>query len=249
MPSAALATAPASTVSKNYTFIPTAKLVEDLGQFGYVAVGGNQTKTRIVEKQGFQKHVIRLRHQDNNTLVKGEVIPELVVMNSHCGTSSFKLMAGLFRIVCSNGLVVSDGTLKSYTIRHSGYTLDDVSRGVQAFTNGMDQIQDFIRFAQAKILSDKEVRVFNQEALAIRHDIDELRRVKLDLFARPKRNADVGNSLWKVYNRAQEDLLNGGYFIEPLPEAKRQQSHVRKITGMDKQIEINRNLWSLALAQ
>jgi hypothetical protein len=55
--------------------------------------------------------------------------PEVVVINSHDGACAFRLIAGLYRLVCSNGLMVSDGEIASIAVRHTGNILQDVVEG------------------------------------------------------------------------------------------------------------------------
>ena len=54
------------------------------------------------------------------------LIPQIILTNSHDGFNSFKFMLGIFRLVCSNGLVVCDNQMVNMTIRHINYTFDFV---------------------------------------------------------------------------------------------------------------------------
>lgn len=54
------------------------------------------------------KHMVRLRHGR-----QGSVLPEaneIILINSHDGASSYQMLAGVFRFVCCNGLVVGQIT-------------------------------------------------------------------------------------------------------------------------------------------
>src|SRR5439155_8805861 len=53
-------------------------------------------------------------------LAVGAEVPELVLVNSHDGTSAYKFLAGVFRLVCSNGMVVQSSDHGSIAVRHSG---------------------------------------------------------------------------------------------------------------------------------
>ena len=45
---------------------------------------------------------------------------KVVLVNSDNGTSAYHLTAGLFRLVCLNGMVVSDGFAETVKIPHRG---------------------------------------------------------------------------------------------------------------------------------
>jgi hypothetical protein len=104
-----------SGMSARYAFIPTITVVEKMRSEGFLPVAAMQSRTRIEGKQDFTKHLIRFRDVRNGDApairTLGEVYPELVLTNSHDGASAYKLDAGLFRLVCTNGMVVSDGTV------------------------------------------------------------------------------------------------------------------------------------------
>ena len=101
-------------MSSKYTFIPTIKIVDKMRTEGFQPVAVSQSHTRIPGKQDFTKHMIRFqdRRQSNAPAIRqlGQIYPELVLVNSHDGASAYKLDAGLFRLVCLNGMVVSAGT-------------------------------------------------------------------------------------------------------------------------------------------
>ena len=58
---------------------------------------------------GFQKHLVVFRN--NDIIIEGKdndtVYPQVLLTNSHDGKNAFTFTAGLFRLVCENGLVIS----------------------------------------------------------------------------------------------------------------------------------------------
>ena len=64
-----------------------------------------QTRVRDEGRREHTKHMIRLRHASQ---INGAEANEIVLLNSHDGTSSYQMLAGMFRFVCSNGLVCGD---------------------------------------------------------------------------------------------------------------------------------------------
>ena len=111
------ATEPADKVSSRYGFVPTVDVVEELSNRGLVPVFAGQTISRDENNRPFAKHLLRFRPQYAPT-VAGQSVPEVVLMNSHDGSSGFKLWLGLFRMVCCNGLIISDGIMGQVSVAH-----------------------------------------------------------------------------------------------------------------------------------
>ena len=109
-------------VSDKYKFLPTIEVVDGLRAAGWQPVKATEQRVNTLERQGFQKHQLRFRRQDDLGLVTkvGDVFPEIVLVNSHDRSSAYQLHAGLFRLACSNGMVVSDSTFeKDLRFRYS----------------------------------------------------------------------------------------------------------------------------------
>src|SRR3990167_10512143 len=103
-----------------YNFVPTIRVVEALRDTGFQPVRATQSNSRIENKRNYTKHMIRFQHADNMAINLGDVIPEIVLINSHDGTSAYKMTLGLYRLACLNGLTVSENTLKTISVRHIG---------------------------------------------------------------------------------------------------------------------------------
>ena len=112
--------------SDRFAYIPTSQIVEHLMSKDYGVFAVNQGGSRDEEKRGFTKHMLRLRPL-SQTLQVGGTHNELVLVNAHDGTSAYRLMAGVFRLVCSNGLIVAQSVLDDIRIPHTGNILHNVS--------------------------------------------------------------------------------------------------------------------------
>ena len=55
-------------------------------------------------------------------------LSELVLINSHDGLSSYRLMAGLFRVVCANGMIAGQ-SYDEIRIKHQGDVIGNVIEG------------------------------------------------------------------------------------------------------------------------
>ena len=67
--------------------------------------GRRQTRVRDESRLEYTKHVIRLRHA---TQIIGREANEIILLNSHDGSSSYQMLAGMYRYVCQNGMVCGD---------------------------------------------------------------------------------------------------------------------------------------------
>jgi hypothetical protein len=112
--------------SERYTYIPTIDVLRGLRQEGFEPFMVAQSKSRIEGKTEFTKHMIRMRHAGQvNTRPEAN---EIILINSHDGASSYQMLAGVFRFVCCNGLVVGDVT-NDIRIPHKGNIQDEVIEG------------------------------------------------------------------------------------------------------------------------
>lgn len=237
-----LAMAPAPEVSSRYTFIPTRDIVAGLQRTGWVFDGGTARVTRRPERQQYALHVLRFSHPSLPEIAEG-TRPQAVLVNSHGGSSSFRLALGAFRIACANGLVIQSADCGTVRLRHTGLTLSEV---LSATDHLLEQAPKVI--ARVREWSRIELSTEKQEQLAgrarrLRWDV-ATHAVPVDAILRSRRQADTGNDLWRVFNRVQESLIRGG-----VPVARYDKPVVRlarPLTSPQAQLEINQGLWELA---
>ncbi len=63
--------------------------------------------------------MLRLRR---NGEINGQHVPEIILLNSHDGTSSYQMLPGYFRFVCQNGCVCGQSLGKSRAHREMWWT-------------------------------------------------------------------------------------------------------------------------------
>lgn len=248
----ALATRPYDRMSAKYTHIPTLGVIEAMIAAGFQPFSAVQSRTRIEGRASFVKHALRFRHEDvSRSLAVGDVIPEVVVINSHDGACAFKLIAGLYRLVCWNGLMVSDGEIDSISVTHKGDVLRDVvesSHKLMGETQrSLATVQNWTRLQ----LTDGEQAAFAESAHRLRFaDADGKVTTPItpaQLLA-PRRRDDVGSDLWRTFNRVQENVIAGGLSAVQRDGDGRRIRRVatRRINGIDQDVRLNRALWELA---
>jgi len=248
----ALATRPYDAMSTKYQFVPSLPIIEGMIRAGFQPFAASESRTRIEEKRGFVKHMLRFRHADmTQALVVGDVIPEVIVINSHDGECCFKLIAGLYRLVCSNGLMVSDAEIDSISVRHTGNILQDVVDGSHRLIGDAQKSLGTVQRWSQLQLTDGEQRAFATAAHTLRFadgDGKVTTPVTADQLLIPRRREDIGKDLWRTFNVTQENVLKGGLTAIKRNEGGERVRRVstREIKGIDQGTNLNRALWTLA---
>ena len=150
-------TKPSPEVSKKYSHIPTDKLIDDMQLLGWNVIDAKEVSARQKNTIGYQKHLVVFRNDDivinqmpnnivesstsptgyrrtNGTFAKKNpidtVFPQILLTNSHDGKNAFTFTAGLFRMICENGLVVSTNEFEKVAIRHMGYDFEELQKQI-----------------------------------------------------------------------------------------------------------------------
>ncbi len=234
-----------NTVSDKYTFIPTTRVVDVLAQKGWYPAIAHEAWAKL-ENRGFQKHMVRFRQEGANSVVAiDRVIPEIVVTNSHGGASSFQLMAGLFRFICLNGMVVADSTFAKHTIKHLGYADIQVLDAVDMMINTTPRITARVHDFQQIELTKDEQQVYAMASLLVKYGEEEMERrvFDTDQLLRPRRVEDQEPTLWATYNRIQEKMIQGGSQYERSKKNGKLGPRQRKVSSVTEDVRINQGLW------
>ena len=235
------AEAPHESRSQRYAYIPTATVLTELRKEGFQPFMVTQTRTRHEDRRDFSKHMIRLRHASQIN-ARGEA-NEIILLNSHDGTSSYQMLAGMFRFVCSNGLVCGD-TVADVRVPHKGDVAGQVIEGAYQVLHGFDRALESRESMQAITLDEGEAEVFARAALSLKYDDpDKPAPITESQILMPRRFDDRRPDLWMTFNRVQENLTKGGLHGRSA-NGRRQQT--RPVQGIDSDIRLNRALWLLA---
>lgn len=241
---AAFAPSAHERLSHSYTFVSTARVLEALCQAGFLAVEARQMRTRAASPL-HARHLIRLRRRLETVLLR-ESVPELLLLNSHDGTSAYQLRVGIFRAVCTNGLVVSVGVLPACRVLHRGDVVEQVVRGALEMSEHFGVLATMVERMQRTLLDESTRLEFAAEALALRFPKDRLGTVTPSDVLKPRRSEDDGNDLWRTYNVLQEALMRGGIVRR---FARNRLTRSRRITGIRQDLGLNSALWDLAMAR
>ena len=235
---------PYHKVSDRYAFIPTLAVLNGLRNEGWLPVSAQEQRVRLEDKRGFTKHMLRFRHQDARPLSNlGDVYPELVLVNSHDRGSSYILHAGLFRLACLNGMVVSTGDFGSIKVAHTGK--DDivgrVIEGTYEIVKDLPRIIGNVEAMRATELTEPEQVAFAESAMALRWDGQA--PVTADQLLTVRRYDDRGPDLWHTFNRVQEGIMKGG--LHGVASTGRR-LRTRAVGSINEDVRINRALFMLA---
>jgi hypothetical protein len=242
-------------VSGKYLFVNTETIVDDLDKLGWKPVQAAQRKGRG-KSTIFSKHMVAFQNPDIKITGKDgdDSFPRIIMTNSHDGMQAFKFSVGIFRLVCSNGLVVADEQFSEFKIKHKGYTFSEL-RGVvnQAVADLPNKVEVLNQMKQ-RVLTQDEKSKLALDAMLIRAGIEPgTEKAKkfnyddetiIDILD-PKRKEDEGDDLWRVFNVVQEKITQGD-FHAALTGAKVRK--VRKIKSFEKDLKVNKELFKLATA-
>ncbi len=242
------ASQPIAGVSDRYSFLPTSSILNGMRENGWVPVRAEQQSVRTEARRGFQKHLIRFARAEHlATWDKNQVRPEVVLLNSHDKSSAYQLHCGLFRLVCLNGMVVSDGTFARISIKHSGFNPDLVIEASFDVLEAVPQIMDKVKLFQDRILTDAERLALATGAATYRWEDPNKAPVNPSMLLNPRRYGDGEKDLWTTLNTVQENVIRGGQrdYSRRRPDGSRMPKS-RAIKGIDEDMKLNKALWQMA---
>ncbi len=196
--------------SENYTWIPTITVLESLQREGFQPFFACQTRVRDPGRRGYTKHMLRLRRDGE---INGQHVPEIILLNSHDGTSSYQMLPGYFRFVCQNGCVCGQ-SLGEVRVPHRGNVVDRVIEGAYEVVGVFDRIEEKRDAMQSLVLPPPARQALAQAALTYRYG-DEHQPVTTADILTPRRREDYGKDLWSAYQTIQENMLKGGISGRP----------------------------------
>jgi hypothetical protein len=232
------ANSPSERVSNRYQFVSTRDILERVQRDGWMI-----TNATAQNRSPYAQHRITLVHQNDLNVADSsdsEGIPRIEMFNSHNLTKRLMFAIGFFRFVCSNGLIVASGPSETIRIKHrfSGDRLSEIMEQVSQISSRFPTIQNTINHFKSREMTEDEQISFAQYAIKGRFNYrpstpKRFRDVErtVERLLQSRRDADSGNSVWQVYNRVQENIING------------MEGFSRPIRGYSDNIRVNQLLW------
>ena len=231
--------------SEKYAHISTLQIIQDMEKLGWGVVDAKEVRAR--KGDGYQKHLVVFRN--NSIVIEGtdgdSAFPQVLLTNSHDGKNAFTFTAGLFRMVCENGLVVSSREFENMKIRHYGYTFEELQETIKTMVEKLPLTVESLNKFRSIEMGQDQMLDFAKKALSTRFTDEELDNIKIDLkdLFTPTRKEDNGSDLWSVYNVVQEKLVHGMFNYQYGVKTRK----ARKIKNFNKDLELNEKLYDLAL--
>lgn len=228
--------------SSRYTYIPTSEVLFRLQKEGFRAFMVCQNRSRDIARREHTKHMVRLRHADQ---VRADEANEVILINSHDGTSTYQMLAGVFRFVCCNGMVCGT-TVRDVRVRHNASSIDEVIDGVFRVVEDFELVEKQKNAMKRLRLSHDEQLDFARAARALKYqDLDTPTPISEEQLLQVRRDEDLAPNLWTTLNRVQEHLVAGGIRGKRLDGRR---VTTRAINSIDQSVRLNRALWGLAEA-
>jgi hypothetical protein len=232
------------STSEKYIHISTDRVIQDMKTLGWGVVDAKEVKAR--KQVGFQKHLVVFRN--NDIMVTGNdgdvVYPQILLTNSHDGKNAFTFTAGMFRMICENGLVVSTQEFENLKIRHYGYNFETLQETIKNIVEALPlTVESMNRFKGVELEKEQAIE-FAKRAVSCRFTEEEIENVKIDWddLLIPTRPEDRGTDLWSVFNVVQEKLVHGMFNYN----AGGKNRKARKIKNFKQDIVLNEKLWEVA---
>ena len=246
--------------SDRFVPIPTINVLDGLRAADFDPVFAQQARTRVAGKENFTRHMVRMRHK-SLTSAEGPAF-EVILTNANDGTSAYKMLAGIFRFVCLNGLFTGE-TFAPVHVRHSGATaIDQVRDGalniLQLAPEALAMVDEMRGTHVTREEAEGYARAAHLLRFADKYQEDENGNLFCDDYATPiapidllraRRSADMHPTVWHLFNITQENAVRGGQrglIMGSNGRVRRQK--VQAVTGIQGAEKLNRNLWDLAEA-
>ena len=238
----------AKSTSDKYSHIPTDQVIKDMELLGWGVVDAKEVRARKDTTRGFQKHLVVFRNPD--VVINGEdgdtVYPQVLLTNSHDGKNAFSFQAGLFRCICENGLVIATTQFDALKIRHMGYDFEQLQDTIKNIIEKLPLTVDSMNKMKSTELSTEQLHDFAMSLLEerVKGTENEVTELSVAGVLQSQRSQDEGLGLWEVFNRVQENIVEGN-FQYLTPGGKLRQA--RPIKNFRQDMNINSRMYEQAL--
>lgn len=237
---AIISTEASPKVSDRYSFVSTSEVIQLFEAEGWRVRTASQVKSSKQDPRYAAHQVIFAK---DDLMRVGDTAPEIVVGNSHNGQKPLDIMVGLFRLVCGNGLRVPMGKLsEQFKIRHIGITRDDVKALTQKLDANLSGVSERVKRMMETQMTREQSIEFLRQSSVIKFDAGV--EINYDDFLTAQRVEDGMNTVWSVFNIAQERIMGGDFKATKGGKVRK----AKPIKSFLKANEINVKLWEAAEA-
>jgi hypothetical protein len=247
-------------LSDRYASLNTAQLLPVLADFGYFPMQAAQKKSRKGEAQ-HSSHMLSFAKTYHTQDIIGDVRPEIILYNSHDGSSSVRLFAGCFRFICSNGIVAGDGFQSR--MYHNAKAINGFEDMLASTVDSLPLLMERIeKLRSTKLMYGDAVEMARKGVQTRWKMLDEtIEDIPFGSYATEKtvrdalvvqRNEDDYMDAFTVFNRIQEAVVRGNAFVRSLSKANTKHGDTgvmrkaRPISSVSEGIRVNSELWTMA---
>lgn len=236
LPAAVLAAAPSPKMSERYVHVDTREVIALMERSGFFVAAARSSAPRSRDPL-YAKHMVEFRLK--NSPIERGATPRVLFTNSHDGSSSAVARAGLYRFVCSNGLVVGQDT-ERLSARHAGEAAYELIERMRALAKNTERTFSQIERWSQIHLTDAQRADYARLVAQLRWG--DAARFDPEVLLAARRDEDVGDDLWRTFNVLQENTVRGG--LVGLSRSGRRATS-RPLTDITRDQEYNAQLWEL----
>lgn len=228
---------PYEGVSNAYSMASTGSILEIFRDEGWVPTDYREQRVLSAERAGKQKHCIVL----SNPSIGGSTLPRIMLKNSHDGTSSLRLLSGIFERICANGLVVG-ASAEDIRFRHTSLTEEVVRAGAKRILTSLERSLSLADKMKALTLDEGQRNDYAKRVIEMVWEDDKYTIAPSALLWNHRQDQRVPN-LWNTFNTVQEKVIRGG-----VRQYRTNGSSIRsrEVKNIDRLITLNQGMWDLA---
>jgi hypothetical protein len=248
----------AERLTDRYAAFRTADLLPIMADYDYFPVQAAQKRPtkNSPTKAEHKTHMVAFSKGGDQG--DGQTRGEIIVYNSHDGSSALRLFAGAYRFICSNGIVAGEGmqqriyhTTKSIagfeqSLRSVIEALPSVLQQFEVARNiNLDGMQQYELAKQAVMKRwgawDDSIVDVDGRPIKGSYAVDKTIRDALGV----QRSEDNLSDAFTVWNRIQENVLRGNVMIKSITDNNVGMRKARPVTAVAEHVRINRELFDL----
>ncbi len=233
-------------LSNQYKFIDSKEVIDVAGELGWKihSIQRSRAKDRML---GYQNHLIDFRNPDVkfSESTHDFLTARMLYFGSHNGKSANKLMAGIFNLICSNGLIIGTKFFSCKVI-HKGQNAIDFNSNVKEIASKFNVLGGVVESMRKNTMTQRQIESYLTKADQLKFPHDEGTYFDKRSLLTVKRKEDASNSVWDIYNRIQESIFTGGFKGIRFEDGVPQFFQTRKINNMKDKIRINTGLFEAA---
>jgi len=187
--------------------------------------------------------------RNKNVQISKEDDIEVVITNGHDTNHPLTVTLGVFRLVCSNGLVVGRNFMDPIRIRHVGNEFyKEVAHAYDKVLAKSEDLAGVLSNMKSAEVPEKKVESFARESFELRMEkLPTPEQIKQILT--PRRKEDESEDLWTVYNVVQENVIRGNFTYKvKKTDSLYSDYRAKPVMSPQKLIRINSGMWDYAAA-